>query len=83
MAISINKTTETGFTASNTYSRIESIQLTKDSLVFNLRHYKEKDLPFFNEEFIKCAYDIDGINPIAQAYEYLKTLEEYSDAKDC
>jgi hypothetical protein len=83
MAISINKTTETGFTANGTYSRVENIKLTKESLSFNLRHYKEKDLPFFSEEIISCIYDIDGTNPIAQAYEYLKTLEEYSDDKDC
>lgn len=82
MAILINKTTETGFTATGTYSRVENIQLTKDNLTFNLRHYKEKDLPFFSEDIISCAYDIDGDNPIAQAYKYLKTLDEFKDAED-
>jgi hypothetical protein len=82
MAISINKTTETGFTANGTYSRVENIQLTKVSMSFNLRHYKEINLPFFEEDVISCSYDIDGDNPIAQAYEYLKTLDEFKDAKD-
>ncbi len=83
MAISINKTTETGFIANGTYSKVENIQLTKDSLTFNFRHYKEKDLPFFDEEIISCAYDIEGKNPIMQAYGYLKTLEEFKEAEDC
>lgn len=28
-------------------------------------------------------YDINGANPIAQAYEHLKTLPEFSGAQDC
>jgi hypothetical protein len=29
------------------------------------------------------AYDIDGDNPIAQAYLHLKTLPEFAGATDC
>ena len=50
---------------------------------FNLRKYVSTDLPFFSEDMITCAYNIEGSNPYAQAYEYLKTLDEYSDAVDC
>ena len=82
MAISIIKTTATGFIVNGTYSRVENIQLTKERMSFNLKHYKEKGRPFFSDEILCCEYDIEGDNPIAQAYEYLKTLDEFKDAED-
>ena len=30
-----------------------------------------------------CAYDLTGDNALAQAYNYLKTLEEFAGAEDC
>jgi len=30
-----------------------------------------------------CAYDINGKNPIAQAYDHAKTLPEFAGAVDC
>jgi hypothetical protein len=30
-----------------------------------------------------CPYDIEGDNPIKQAYEHLKTLPEFEGAIDC
>lgn len=41
-----------------------------------------KEHSFYKNEFA-FSYDINGENPIKQAYEYLKTLPEFSDATDC
>ena len=41
-------------------------------------------MPFpFNTKTYSCAYDINGENPIKQAYLYLKTLPEFASATDC
>lgn len=32
---------------------------------------------------VSFSLDLDGANPIKQAYEYLKTLPEFADATDC
>lgn len=36
----------------------------------------------FERNFL-FQFDLDGPNPIKQAYEYIKTLPEFSDATDC
>jgi hypothetical protein len=40
-------------------------------------------LPHFSDVDYQCAYSLDGKNPIKQAYEYLKTLDNFSSAVDC
>lgn len=83
--MAIKNTVETGFgiEVEEAYLRVEFPFINKDSMSFNLRKYVSKDLPFFSEDMITCDYDIEGSNPYSQAYEYLKTLDEYSDAVDC
>ena len=83
--MAIKNTVETGFgiKVEEAYLRVEFPSINKDSMSFNLRKYVAKDLPFFSEDMITCAYDIEGSNPYIQAYNYLKTLDEYSDAVDC
>lgn len=31
----------------------------------------------------QCAYNLEGGNPIRQAYDHLKTLERFQGAEDC
>lgn len=83
MAIRNDINLNNGIKVEGAYLRAEFPSINKDSMSFNLRKYVSKDLPFFSEEIITCAYDIEGSNPYAQAYEYLNTLDEYSDAEDC
>jgi hypothetical protein len=84
--MSLAKTVSTvhGFQAANAYHRVEGVSLTsKEQIRFHIRSYTAADKPFFAESILSCAYVLDGKNPIAQAYEHLKTLPEFSGATDC
>jgi hypothetical protein len=74
-----------GFTATNAYHRVEAIRITgKTAMQFNVySHVDRQTLPFFAEGLFDCPYDVTGANPIAQAYEHLKTLPEFAGATDC
>jgi hypothetical protein len=83
--MALEKTTGTpfGITVENAHHRVEGVVLNKISLQFKVRSYVSLDHPAFTETVHMCPYDIDGENPIKQAYEYLKTTDQFSDAKDC
>ena len=85
MALSRNIDTVWGIMVSGSYCRVEAVTFaSKNSMSFHVRSYTAaKDVPFFIEQTITCPYDITGSNPIAQAYQFLKTLPEFSDATDC
>jgi hypothetical protein len=84
MALEKTVTTVQALVAVNAYHRVENIQLeSKTNMSFSLRSYVSSDKPFFAEELIKCAYDMDGNNLFKQAYSYVKTLEAFKDSKDC
>jgi hypothetical protein len=85
MALQKTVNTPHGFEAINAYHRVEGVRLQdKVTIAFQVRSYKSKDqLAAFNDELHSCEYDLDGSNPIAQAYEHLKTVPEFSDATDC
>jgi len=85
MALSRNIDTDWGISVPDAYCRIEAVSFTdKDTMSFHVRSYTAaKDVPFFIEQTITCPYDITGSNPVAQAYQFLKTLPEFSDAVDC
>jgi hypothetical protein len=56
----------------------------KDQITFQVRSYKDSSgLPHFADLAVGCTYDINGENPIKQAYVYLKTTSEFANAKDC
>jgi len=44
---------------------------------------KSKDENIISINNITTNYDLDGENPIKQAYIHLKTLPEFADAVDC
>lgn len=84
MALSKTVTTIHGFVATDAYHCVEAVYLIKkDTISFSLRGYKDasKNISFSDKSF-SCNYDISGENPIKQAYEYLKTLPEFSGATD-
>ena len=98
MALKLTKSTVHGFTATDAYHRVENVRINQKQaydfegsssgpvfmMVFTLRSYKQNDgAPSFAESQYSCVYDIDGTNPIAQAYEYLKKLPEFVNAQDC
>ena len=82
MAIIKNVELENGIKVDGAYIRVESPSITKGKIIFTARKYVSIDKPFFAEEVIECEYDIEGDNPFKQGYDYLKTLDEFKDAKD-
>lgn len=91
MALKKSTMTLHGFDAIDAYHRVENVTiLEKAELQFNVTSYKNAPskefpigVPAFAEHQHKCAYDIQGANPIAQAYAHLKTLPEFVGATDC
>lgn len=85
MALEKTVTTPHGFAAKNAYHRVEGLELSaKDTMSFLVRSYKQPyGFPCFFEKHMTAAYDIEGGNPIAQAYSHLKTLPEFAGAIDC
>jgi len=84
MALSKTTTSPQGFEATNAYHRVESISLiTNASMTFRVRAYKDVSFPAFGDDGFMCAYDINGENPVRQAYLHLKTLPEFAIATDC
>jgi hypothetical protein len=84
MALQTNITTEAGINVSNAYCRVEKLSFTaKTSIAFNLASYvdQNKTTPFNVTNYL-AKYDLEGSNPIKQAYLYLKTLPEYANSLD-
>lgn len=82
--MALQKTVKTvhGLTATNAYHRIENMTLNKSEMRFDLRSYSDVNAPPFGFVHCFCAYNLNGENPIRQAYLYLKTLPEWADAAD-
>lgn len=73
-----------GVTIENAYHRVESVELLdKETIQFRVRSYVGLGKPFFKEDVFSCNYDLNGENPIKQAYECIKKLEEFAGSIDC
>jgi hypothetical protein len=84
MALKKTKQTSFGIDVADAYHRVENLRLEgKDKIAFGVRSYANQEKPFFAEQVFSCDYLINGANPIAQAYNHLKTLEEFAGATDC
>ena len=85
MAIKKTVTTVHGIEVVDAYHRVEGVAIQKKTEIgYYVRSYKDASgLPFFAEQYIVSNYDIQGENPIAQAYAYVKTLPKFSGAVDC
>jgi hypothetical protein len=84
MALKKTSPTKFGFDIPNAYIRIEGVRIiNKFEIKFQVRSYVTVENAHFNDVEYSCSYDIDGKNPLKQAYEYLKTLPEFDGAIDC
>ncbi|NBW14829.1 MAG: hypothetical protein EBR82_43200 [Caulobacteraceae bacterium] len=85
--MALKKTSQTAFgiEVADAYHRVEGVRLSsKTSMSFQVRSYKDNSgLLHFADAAAGCAYDINGENPIKQAYVHLKTTPEFADAQDC
>lgn len=83
MALQKTVNTVHGFLVTDAYHRVEGVTLnSKSQLGFKIRSYVSIDKPSFDEKSYKCVYDLNGDNPIAQAYMYAKTTDDFSTALD-
>lgn len=83
MALKKNESTQFGFDVPDAYQRVEHLKLRKTSMEFQVSVYSDITKTAFNHKNYACGYDMQGANPIAQAYAYLKTLPEFAGALDC
>ena len=65
------------------YLKVTSFSGSKETVSFDLSAFKEKGGVLLQKQDYVFAIDLEGSNPIKQAYEYLKTLPELADATDC
>lgn len=84
MALKNTTITQYGFEIQNSYNKVGNVLIVKKTeLEFELNTSKDSDSDFFKKTKFNTSYDINGENPIKQAYLHLKTLPEFSDAVDC
>lgn len=88
MALILKKEMDTGLILENAYCKVEEVNTNKEKMNFYLGIYLNKDardnckLPL-ETKLYTCGHDIKiEQNSIRQAYEYLKELDEFSNAID-
>jgi len=65
------------------YYQVHSFKGSKKELSFVVIMKAERNTSRLQTQEYSTNFDINGENPIKQAYEYLKTLPEFKDAVDC
>jgi hypothetical protein len=74
---------ETGLLVLDTYVKVSTISIyDKTKLHFDTVISTSKGVSAFQGGSYICNYNIEGENPIKQAYLHLKTLPEFADAVD-
>lgn len=81
ITIKSNLGIETQF--NNTYIKVARVECTKQENNFLIELKKDSNSDPYQLQYINASYDINGENPIKQAYLHLKTLPEFADATDC
>lgn len=74
-----------GLEIPNAYHRVGRIQIvnkTEMTFVVNTFVDDKTDFPIKTESYT-CGYVLTGSNALTQAYNHLKTLEEFAGAEDC
>lgn len=67
----------------NAYIKVELVWSNKETCTAAYKIYKEQDGFALQEHSTIFDLDLDGPNPIKQAYCHLKTLPQFVDAVDC
>lgn len=84
MALSKTINTPHGITVTDAYHRVEGLELlSKSTASVHLRVYANTAMAAISDMAFIVPYDLDGPNPIRQAYLHLKTLPEFANAVDC
>ena len=73
-----------GYEVKDAYFRIENLSLHgKEAMTYNIRGYADTSKPSFIEFVHSCNYELNGKNPIEQAYENAKTTPDFEGCEDC
>lgn len=84
MALKKDITTRQGIEIKDAYFRVVNLTLNgKSGMQFVVAFSKDAQSPAIDSTSHDCAYSLSGANPIAQAYEHLKTLPEFTGSQDC
>jgi hypothetical protein len=84
MALEKSVLSKFGFNVEKAYIRVENLTLeSKNKARYIVKFYADKEMHPFDVQSFLFEYSINGSNPLAQAYEHLKTLPEFSDATNC
>lgn len=84
MALKKTVMTFYGLEAKDAYHRVEGVSIVgKEQIEFQVRSSLDGIEPNFADVRYECVYDIQGDNPIRQAYKHIKKLPEFTDAIDC
>lgn len=65
------------------YIKVETYSGNKTQMLFDVNVYDKKEGQLLKKLSFSFAPNMDAGNFIAQAYQYLKTQDEFSDAIDC
>lgn len=63
------------------YVKVESVNSSKNKATASISFKLDETQLFY--KYYEFPLDLDGPNPIKQAYQFLKTLPEFSNAVDC
>lgn len=84
MALSKSIDTVFGVPVVDAYHRVEGIELvSKSQMAFSVRAYASTAHASVADARYVAPYDMDGENPIRQAYMYLKSMPGFENATDC
>ncbi|WP_334028919.1 hypothetical protein [Burkholderia orbicola] len=72
-----------GVKIQNAYLRVWNIELSQTRITFGLGVFASAEsIDMIDSTRFDCDYDINGANPIAQAYAHVKSFPEYASAVD-
>ena len=72
-----------GIPINDAYIKVWRYEGDKEKTLFEAGIYADKDSEMITSQGHQLSLNLDGANTIKQAYEYLKSLPEFSDAVDC
>lgn len=81
VTLKTNFGTDAEFT--NAYIRVDSVKVEKNFGQALVQTHKEKNGQVLEQKGYSFEYEINGLNPIAQTYIYLKSAPEFAGAVDC
>lgn len=84
MALKKDITTRQSIEIKDAYFRVVNLTLNgKSGMQFVVAFGKNAQSPAIDSTSHDCNYDIQGDNPIRQAYKHAKNLPEFAGAIDC